>query len=396
VPGVVLSEGRAVGVVFALNGAVMGNWVARIPAAADQTHSSPAILGLALLSVAVGAVIAMPLVGRLCARVDSRHVVTAAAASNCLALPLLALARSPLALAGALAVFGASTGATDVSMNVNAVTAIRNAGRPLMPLFHGGFSTGGMIGAGLGGLAAAHLGMRTHFTLAAAVGLLVLAIVRRRLPADPSSPEQPAGQQTPEAAPARQFDATIAVLGAIVFCVAVGEGATGDWSALYMRDVMHSGATLAAAGYTVFSVAMAASRFSGAAVLGRFSPARTMVGSCALAATGALVVVVAPAAPVALLGFAVVGAGLAYGFPVALNAAGAHPSGSGPAIGVVTAIGYTGFLAGPPLIGFVSQWAGLRAGLSLVAVAAAIGLLLAVSRRRLLQAGEPNQVTEPA
>ncbi len=368
--------------VFALNGAVFGSWVARIPDAADRTRSTPAVLGLALLAVAAGAVVAMPLVGRLCLQLDSRLVVGTAAATNCLALPLLALPRSPVTLAAALAVFGASTGATDVSMNTNAIAAIANLGRPVMPVFHGAFSAGGMAGAVLGGLAAAHVGMGLHFSAAAVAGLAVLAVAYRRLPVD-----RPIPSTGTRAAPAaRRIDATIAVLGAVVFCVALGEGAMGDWSALFLRDVLGSGATMAAAGYAVFSVTMAVSRFSGAAVLGRCGPARTLVGSCGLAAVGALIVALSPGPAVALVGFAAVGAGLAYGFPVGLAAAGAHPSGAGPAIGIVTAIGYTGFLTGPPLIGLAAQQAGLRVGILLVAVAAAVGLLLGVSRRRLFAA----------
>jgi len=395
----VRGEALAVGTVFALNGAIVGNWVARIPDVAARTHSTPAVLGLALLGVAVGAVIAMPLVGRLCARVDSRPVVIAAAAANCVALPLLSLPTFPLALAAALVVFGATVGATDVAMNTNALEAIRLTGRPVMPLFHGGFSAGGMLGAAVGGLAAAHTGLRVHFVAAAAFGLLVVALVSRRLP--PAPPAAPAPHSA-ASRPARHFDATILTLGAIVFCVALGEGAMGDWSALFMRNVMHSGATLGAAGFTVFSVAMAVSRFSGEVVLRRFGAPLTLAGSCALAAAGALVVVVAPVAAVALIGFAAVGAGLAYGFPVALGAAGSHGSGSGPAIGTVTTIGYTGFLVGPPLIGFAAQWVGLRAGLSLVAVSAGIGLALALSRRHLIAAadslvaaGEPPRPAPP-
>lgn len=384
----VRSGSWAVGAVFALNGAVFGSWVARVPDAADRTGSSKAELGLALLCIAIGAVIAMPLTGRLCARFDSRYVVTAAATTNCLSLPLLALARTPLQLAAGLAVYGASTGATDVAMNTNAVAAIRRADRPLMPVFHGAFSAGGMLGAATGGLAADRAGMTPHFTAAALVGLAALALAYWWLPKDPPAPK-PIGTETRPAP--RRFDATIVILGLVAFCCALGEGAMGDWSALFLRDVLDTGAGAAAAGYTVFSLAMTISRFSGAAVLSRYGPATTLIGGCALAAAGALTVSAAPTPAVASIGFLAVGVGLAGGFPIALNAAGAHASGSGPAIGLVTTIGYTGFLAGPPAIGFVAEWANLRAGLSLVAVAALVGLVLGVRQRRLLSDADPSR-----
>lgn len=389
-------EGYAVGTIFALNGALYGCWFARVPDAADRTHSSPGVLGVTLLSIALGAIVAMPFAGRLCARIDSRYVVITAAALNCLALPLIALANSPLTLAAALAVYGVAAGSTDVSMNTNAVAAIRRAGRPLMPLFHGAFSVGGMIGAAAGGLAAAHVGLGRHFTISAVVGLAVLGLAARRLPPDPPVSEAPAAGDPPSVPRARRFDGTIAVLGAVAFCSAVGEGAMGDWSALFMRDVLGVTAGLAAVGFATFSLTMATGRFAGTAVLLRFGPARTLICGCALATAGALAVVLAPGPVVALAGFAVVGAGLAYGFPIALNAAGAHPSGSGPAIGLVSTIGYAGFVAGPPAIGLVAQWADLRVGLGVVAVASVAGLLLAVTHRRLLQEADPSRTAATA
>jgi len=389
-------EGYAVGTIFALNGALYGSWFARVPDAANRTHSSPGVLGLTLLSVALGAISAMPFAGRLCARIDSRYVVIGAAALNCLSLPLISLATSPLTLALALALYGVCAGSTDVSMNTNAVAAIRRAGRPLMPLFHGAFSAGGMIGAATGGVVAGHVGLGRHFTITGVVGLGVLALAAGRLPTDPSLGEAGPEPGAARTARVRRFDGTLAVLGAVAFCSAVGEGAMGDWSALFMRDVLGTTAGLAAAGFAAFSLTMAAGRFAGTAVLLRLGPDRTLIAGCTLATAGTLAVVLAPVPVVALAGFAAVGAGLAYGFPIALNAAGAHPSGSGPAIGLVSTMGYTGFVAGPPAIGLVAQAADLRVGLGVVAVASVAGLLLAVTHRRLLREADPSRIAVPA
>ncbi len=394
----------AVSAVFALNGALFGNWVARVPDAADRTHSSPAALGLALLGIAAGAITAMPLTGRLCARVDGRYVTTVAATLNCLALPLLALPRSPLVLAAALAGYGAATGATDVSVNTSAVAAVRRAGRPLMPFFHAAFSAGGMAGAAAGGLAAPRLGMIVQFALAAAAGLVIVAVAAPGLPADPPArparparPAQPAAELAVSAARrARHWDSTLLTLGGLAFCAAVGEGAVGDWSALFLRRILHTGPSLAAAGFTAFSVAMVTGRLAGTAVLERLGPASTLAGGFGLATVGAVAVVTAPVPALALVGFAAIGAGLATGFPIALNAAGDHSSGSGPAIGLVSTIGYTGFLAGPPLIGLAADATDLRVGLSLVGVAAASGLTLAAAGRRMLLDSDPSRKTTPA
>ena len=406
-------EWVAVGANFWLLGYAYGTWVARIPPIAETTGSSPGVLGAVLLSITGGAAVSMPLAGRLCARLSSAAVVRVAAVLTPLTLPLAALARAPWTLAVALAVLGMAQGALDVAMNTNAVAAVRRAGRPLMPAFHGMFSVGGMVGAGLGGLAAAHgVGVLAHFTWAAAGGTAVGLVAGRRLPLDPvpdptpgarsdqmSHPAQnvdsPAAQSARQArsrlAGLRRIDGLLIALGAIGFCSALGEGAMADWSALFLHTVLETGEGTAALGYAAFSVAMALSRFGGAAVLRRHDPGLVLSAGCGLAAGGVMLAVFAPVAPLAVVGFAAVGVGLSCAFPVLLNAAGAHPLGSGPAISVVTTVGYTGFLAGPPLVGALGQWAGLRVGLAAVAAFAAFGAALAARRREELRRHDPSR-----
>jgi len=385
------AEWAAVGVAFLLLGYAYGNWVARIPAVAEATGAGPGVLGAVLLALPAGAAISMPLVGRLCARRPTASVVRVAAVVTPLTLPPVALARSPWTLAVVLALFGMAQGALDVSMNSNAVSAVRRAGRPLMPAFHGMYSVGGMVGAALGGLAAAQgVGVLPHFVAAAALGVAAALAAGRWLPPDPApQPVQPAGPG--RLSGLRRVDGLLIVLGAVGFCSALGEGAVADWSALFLHTVLHSGEGAAAAGFAAFSVAMALSRFGGAAVLTRYDPGLVLAAGCTLAAAGTLLAVLAPVAVLAIVGFAAVGVGLSCAFPVVLNAAGAHPLGSGPAISVVTTVGYTGFLAGPPLIGGLAQWVGLRWGLAAVAVAAATGAALAARRRDQLRRHDPSR-----
>lgn len=386
-------ERVAVSLFFGLNGGLFGTWVSRIPAAADRVQAGPGTLGLALLSIAAGALLAMPLSGRWCARWGSRPVTTVAGVANAVSVPLLALAGDPVVLGLLLAVYGVASGGLDVAMNTAAVAAVRRARRPLMPSFHGWWSVGGMGGAALGGLAAGTgLPLPTHFALAAAAALAATAWAARHLPPDPPQRpgSDPAGAPTTlPAVPPAWRDPALVALGAVCFVAALGEGAMADWSALFLRDVLGTTAAVAAGGYTAFSVAMAAGRFAGGSVLHWFGPARVLPAGLGLAALGTLAVTAAPHPAAALAGFVLAGAGLSAGFPVVLNAAGAHAGGSGPAIGLVATVGYTGFLAGPPLVGLVAESTGLRVGLGLVAPVLLGGLLLARAQRATLAEADP-------
>jgi MFS family permease len=166
-----------------------------------------------------------------------------------------------------------------------------------------------------------------------------------------------------------------------------------DWTALFLRDTLHTSDGVAAAGFAAFSVAMAVSRFGGSAVLLRWDAARVVAVGCLLAAAGTLLAVTAPVVPLALIGFTAVGIGLSCAIPVAFNAAGAHPLGSGPAISLVSTVGYSGFLAGPPLIGALAQWTGLRVGLGAVILFCAAGAALAVRWRDALRTHDPSRPT---
>jgi MFS family permease len=399
------AERVAVSTVFAVNGALFGNWVPRIPEIADRVRASPGVLGVVLLALAGGGVLSMPYAGRLCERRSSTRVVPWAGVADALALPLVALAAftgSAPVLALALLVFGAAAGATDVSMNANAVAIVRRAQRPLMPGFHALYSVGGMIGAGMGSLAIRlGLGLATHFLIAAGLGVAAVLGVARWLAPDPPPTAAPAPAPTGPRrrgirAVVRRFDVLLLVFGGVALCSGVAEGAMADWTALFLRDVRHTTDAVGGIGYAAFAVSMAVVRFSGGTILRRWAPATVLVAGSALTAAGILVAIGLPPAAAAIVGFAAVGAGSGFGFPIALNAAGAHRIGAGPAIGIVTTLGYTGILLGPPLIGGLAQLAGLRVGLAAVAVVAAIGGTLAYRWRAALREFDPSRETEPA
>ncbi|WP_078878825.1 MFS transporter [Streptomyces sp. NRRL B-24720] len=370
----------ALTVFFALDGFLFAGWVVRIPAIKHQTGASASTLGLALLGVSAGAVITMMLAGRLCRRFGNHPLTVVCGALLSLAIALPAQTHSVLALGLVLLVFGAAYGAMNVAMNSAAVDLVAGLRRPVMPSFHAAFSLGGMLGAGLGGLVAGGLSPATHLFILTGVGLLVTAaagptLLRHPAPraataADPAEPpRRMAGR-------ARNL---VLLFGVIALCTAYGEGALADWSALHLTQDLHARPGVAAAGYSLFALAMTAGRLTGTALLERLGQTRTLVAGGATGAAGMLLGSLAPTTWLALLGFAVAGLGLANIFPVAVGRAGelAGPSG----VAVASTIGYGGMLLGPPAIGFLADWFSLPLALTTVAVLAGAAAALGYTAR---------------
>ncbi|MGW3663128.1 MFS transporter [Streptomyces sp. NPDC005141] len=368
---------------FALDGFVFAGWVVRIPAIKQQTGASAGALGLALLGVSAGAVITMMLTGRLCRRFGSHPVTVVCGVLLSLSVVLPPLTHSVPALGLVLLVFGAAYGGMNVAMNSAAVDLVATLRRPVMPSFHAAFSLGGMLGAGLGGLVAAHLSPTRHLLGIAVIGLLVTAVAGRALLRQdaPTAPERPRSDGSP--ARARLDGRTrglVVVFGLIALCTAYGEGALADWGALHLEQDLDAHPGIAAAGYSCFALAMTIGRLNGTALLERLGRTRTLVAGGTTAALGMLLGSLAPSTWAALLGFAVTGLGLANIFPVAVERAGALAGASGVAI--ASTLGYGGMLLGPPAIGFMADWYSLPTALTSVAALAAVAALIGFATRR--------------
>ena len=379
---------RAVMATFFINGMALGNWFPRIPAVQEDLGLSEGELGLALLGPAVGAVATMPTIGWLIARFGSRPVTRASALTLCAALPLPALAPNLALLALALVVVGVGNGVLDVAMNTQAVAVERRYRRPIMTTFHGLFSVGSLTGGALAGVVAWRGIDVTPHLLGVAAVLVPAAIVASRwlLPADID-----AGQSGPKfVRPSR----TLAGLGIVAFGVLLGEGAMGDWGAVYLKDSLDTSEGLAAAGFVLFSLTMAAGRLLGDRLTLRLGPVTMVRAGGTLAAVGLGLGLLVNHPIAALIGFACVGAGLSSLFPITLSAAGRIPGvPPGPALAAVSMMGYTAFLAGPPVIGFIAEVTGLRGALGVVVLlcAAAAALAGAVGRSGAVQAGATRE-----
>ncbi|WP_327424396.1 MFS transporter [Streptomyces sp. NBC_01527] len=370
----------ALTVFFALDGFLFAGWVVRIPAIKHQTGASASTLGLALLGVSAGAVITMMLAGRLCRRFGNHPLTVVCGALLSLAIALPAQTHSVLALGLVLLVFGAAYGAMNVAMNSAAVDLVAGLRRPVMPSFHAAFSLGGMLGAGLGGLVAGGLSPATHLFILTGVGLLVTAAAGPTLLRHPAPRAATAADAAePPRRMAGRARNLVLLFGVIALCTAYGEGALADWSALHLTQDLHARPGVAAAGYSLFALAMTAGRLTGTALLERLGQTRTLVAGGATGAAGMLLGSLAPTTWLALLGFAVAGLGLANIFPVAVGRAGelAGPSG----VAVASTIGYGGMLLGPPAIGFLADWFSLPLALTTVAVLAGAAAALGYTAR---------------
>jgi MFS family permease len=359
-----LSHARwSVSTVFFINGAGIGLWAVHIPLVASRFALGDAAMGLVLLAFALGAMLAMPLAGWACGRFGSRVVTRVAAFIFAVAMPLpLLVPHLPLLFAAAL-IFGASNGALDVSMNAQASEIESARGRSTMASFHGFYSAGGLAGAALGGLIIAlGLGDGRGAAMAAALAFALVSVASAYLFATAASHETAPHFEKPRLAALS--------LGLLALTCMVVEGAVADWSALLLTK--HAGATPAegAAGYAAFSIAMAVCRFGGDALITAFGPRRMMVlGGTSIAAGLACAALFSAPFPAAA-GFVLVGLGAANVVPVIFAAASRVPGlPAGAGIAAVATVGYTGFLLGPPLIGWIASMVGLPAAHGVLALA---------------------------
>lgn len=360
---------------FFLLGVILATWVSRIPTVKARLDLTDGSLSLALLAMPAGAIISLQLVGRLTDRFGSARVATIGGALSGLTLIGPGLAGSLPALVGAMLLAGATQGTFDVGINAQAVRVERALGRPLMSSFHAAFSFGGLAGASLGGLAA-HAGVSPAATFLAA-GLPIVAIVlgctrvllpaehgpaTRVRPVDPTAGAAIAGEiPAIQAEPARVISTgLIALLGLLgIFCL-VGEGAAGDWSAVYLRDHLGASVGFAPTAFAAFSIAMAVGRLCGDRLTARFGPVRLVRCCGLLAAAGLGGALLAPSAWLATIGFGVFGAGLSSIVPQIFSAAGnVDPQRAGSNLARVASLGYLGLLGGPVLIGGVARFVGL-------------------------------------
>ena len=354
---------HAIGVVFLVNGAVFGSWAPQIPLVQERLGIGPAVLGGALLAMAIGALCAMLLAGGVIARFGSAPVTRVTGLALCLALPVAVLAPSLPLLIAALAFLGAANGMMDVAMNAHGVAVETRLQQPIMSSLHGMFSLGGLSAAAAGAVALGYVPPWAHALAAGAVLALVALPAMRTL--------LPGRIDVGDAGPHFVLPTRAAIgFGLLAFLAMMSEGAALDWSAAWLSGELGASPTLAGLAFAAFSAAMAVGRFGGDWLRRLMGAANLVRGSALLAASGLAFAVLVATPIAAITGFACAGLGLSNAVPVMFSAAGRLPGVQpGAGIAATASIGYLGFLVGPPMIGFAAQATSLGTALWLLVLA---------------------------
>jgi fucose permease len=382
----------AVTAVFVVHGVLFASWTAHIPGVKAHLGLTDGMLGLALLGAPVGSVTAMIASSWLLPRLGSRRIVQVALVGYCAAGPLVGLTGSLPALFAALFVWGAFQGTLDVAMNTQAIAVERARRRVLMSGLHGSWSIGSFAGAGIGAVAvAADITLSIQLLGLGTIALLVAGLLTTRMlpaaaerPGNPNAPAGPTDAGQHPGGPVSRWSGGMVLLGAIAFAAMLCEGATADWSAVYLSGPLHLSGVVPGLGYTAFSLAMVTVRLSGNRLLTRFRPDRLLPALAAVATLGFTAALLIAQPPAALCGFGCLGIGLASIVPAVFSAAGRVPGlPPGTAVATASACGWAGFVCGPPLIGRLSAWASLPVALGLLPLLTAFLVVATLSSRAL-------------
>lgn len=350
-------------VVFATQGLLFASWTAHIPLVKADLHMGDAELGLALFGAPIGSVVAMLATGWLLPRLGSRRVVQLCLLGYCATGWTVGLAGSSLALFAALVLWGAFQGSLDVAMNAQAVFVERRLGRPAMSGFHATWSLGSFVGVAIGAFAvSAGIPLATQLIV---LGTLVAVLAGAATLAMVSDPPHEDGHA--EAGVGAWLHPVVLALGAIVLACMLCEGAVADWSAVYLHESLGAVPGVAALAYAAYSAAMVVLRVAGDRILARIAPRSVLPVLAALAAVGMTTTLLVGSPLLALVGFATLGIGVALVVPAAFTEAGRLPGiHAGSAVAAVSAIGWIGFVAGPPLIGHIAEAVTLPLALGLL------------------------------
>lgn len=356
-----ISPAVATRLVFLMVGFSVASWAPLVPVVKSRgAGMGEAELGLILLCLGLGSLIAMPLSGGWAARFGCRRVISVSASVVCLVMPALGAFTAPVSIGAALLFFGAGIGTLDVVMNIQASLVEQEEGRPMMSGFHGLYSVGGIFGAGVASLL---LGLKiapTGLMLLMAVGSALIIFVAR-----PGLLTQGGSSESPVFAFPKGM---VLLIGFMCFVMFLSEGSTLDWSGVLLSERHRMNPSQAGWGYAAFASTMSVGRLTGDRIVARLGGRAILVGGGLLAAVGFMIAAAAPNGWAAIVGFGLVGLGASNVVPVLFTAAGKqNQMPPNLAIAAITTMGYAGILVGPALIGFLARGIGLAPTLAVVA-----------------------------
>ena len=370
---------RAVYIAFIVNGFIFASWAARIPQVRDGLRVSPGVLGLILLSVAVGSTIATPLSGLVITWLgDSRTVaVMSLTAAAGMAIVAVGYRYGIPPVAAGLFLFGFSSGTWDVAMNVQGAAVEQALGRSVMSRFHAGWSVGTVAGAGAGAaMVALGVPVTVHLLAAALVVAAVVPIAARRFLPHARAETRRDGTAVRRSPLRAWTEPRTLLIGLFVLCMAFTEGTSNDWLSLGVIGGYHTAAALGTLTFAVFLAAMTTGRWFGPPFIDRYGRVRVLRVCAATAFVGLFVIEAGGVLAAALAGAVLLGLGTSLGFPTGISAAADDPRYAPGRVSTAASIGYLAFLAGPPSIGFLADHVGVLRGLSVAGVLLIVAFLL--------------------
>ncbi|WP_097873930.1 MFS transporter [Streptomyces sp. ms184] len=383
-------------------GVSMASWVARTPAVRDALEVSTGAMGLVLFGLSIGSMAGVLASGGLVCRHGGRLVIAVGAAL--LVAGLLVIAGGAAlevsgGVFGGLALFGAGMGLAEVAFNIEGAAVERTVGRPVLPVLHGCFSLGTVVGALLGmGLTAVRFPVGWHLALVALAVAAAGMWTVRAVPAGTGRESAVTGDAESAAGSgaggggrtggvrghlAVWRDRRLVLIGLIVLAMAFAEGSANDWLPLLMVDGHGTGATAGSLTFMLFAVAMTTGRFTGGPLLVRYGPAAVVRASAVVAAVGVALVVFSDSALLAGAAVVLWGLGASLGFPVTISAAGEGVRDASARVAAVSTAGYAAFLVGPPSLGFLADHVGLRNAMVVVLVLLGGAALITGALRRI-------------
>ncbi len=363
----------AVKIIFFLNGFIHANLYSRLPRVQEIFSIDNGTLGFVLLASSIGAIGAMPFTGWFIIRFGSRRISLFSVFFYCLLVPFVPWVFN---LAGLIILFflmGVSAGMLDVSMNAQAVMVEQQIGKPIMTSFHALFSIGMMLGAGMGSIfSRLNTPLFTHLGIITLVSVIISFFMRYYLIHDKPTEKQ-------EGPAFRLPNAAMVSIGVIAFCCMLGEGAMADWSTIYLEKIADADVALAPLGLAAFALAMTIGRILGDNARLKLGDKRLIVLCGTIATVGLITAILVDDPYLVITGFFMVGIGLSVIVPIAYSVAGNAPDlPPGVGLAMVTTVGYSGFLVGPPIIGFIADWQTLRSAFVMVAALFVLMILLSL------------------
>ncbi len=384
----------AIFAIFFASGLSIATWASRVPAIKVSLDIDNIQVGAMLLSAGIASITGLSLSSIVLVRFGARRgmlgaMLVFAAGVTVIGIGTDLVVSYPVVIAG-LILFGLGNGSVDVMMNVEGAAFETETGKTQLPLFHAFFSVGTVAGAGLGFLAIT-LGFSVLAHTVAITGLIaaIAIIAYLNVPSRVIAMDAPASgwrERLAVALSAWREPRTYA-LGVVMLGMAFAEGGATDWLALGMVEGHRAEEALGAAGFAVFAVSMAVVRIFGGPLVDRFGRVATLRVLSVAATAGILLFILAPSVPLAFLGAALWGVGASLGFPLGMSAAADDPARAAARVSAAATIGYIAFLAGPPLLGFVSEHIGLLNSLFVIVVLVAASGLFSAAARPLPGAG---------